>query len=83
MGVASQQELDTLARDNEQLIKEKQELLGRLQNGGIGAVDHAIEVSQVVALTVCHIVQWYIHHTVVSHRINIIKILCRKLFLLL
>ena len=57
MGVASHQELDTLTRDNEQLMKEKQELLGRLQNGGIGAVDHAIEVSQVVVQAVCHIVQ--------------------------
>ena len=83
MGAASQQELDTLARDNEQLMKEKQELLGRLQNGGIGAVDHAIEVSQVVAQTVCHIVQWHIHHASVSHEIDIVKILCVQLFLLL
>ena len=55
MGVASQQELDTLARDNRQLMKEKQDLLGQLQNGGIGAVDHAIEVSQVLAQSIWHV----------------------------
>ena len=56
MGVASQQELDTLARDNRQLMKEKQDLLGELQNGGIGAVDHAIEVSQVLAQSILRVV---------------------------
>jgi len=56
VGVASQQELDTLARDNRQLMKEKQDLLGELQNGGIGAVDHAIEVSQVLAQSILRVV---------------------------
>ena len=56
MGVTSQQELDTLARDNRQLMQEKQDLLGQLQNGGIGAVDHAIEVSQVLAQSILRVV---------------------------
>ena len=41
----TQQELDALKRENQQLQIEKQDLLGRLQNGGIKEVDHAVEVS--------------------------------------
>ena len=41
----TQQELDTLRRENQQLQIQKQDLLGRLQNGGIKEVDHAVEVS--------------------------------------